>query len=134
MMETKRKNIKEGLHLIMDAYCSPDVTKLISSEENLKKLIIKITHVLNMQILLGPITCNVPLDEVKIDNVEDSGGISAFCVITTSHISMHLWPLENRISLDIYSCKNFDSKLIEALLIDILGVVEHKTHIIDRIF
>jgi len=41
-------------------------------------------------------------------------GISAFCIITTSHISLHSWEKTdpNLVQLDIYSCKDFDRSLI----------------------
>lgn len=41
-------------------------------------------------------------------------GISAFCLITTSHISLHTWDQvsPNSLQLDVYSCKNFDINLV----------------------
>lgn len=41
-------------------------------------------------------------------------GISAFCLITTSHISLHSWEKTNPnlIQLDVYSCKDFNPKVI----------------------
>ena len=41
-------------------------------------------------------------------------GISAFCLITTSHIALHSWETinPNLVQLDIYSCKDFDQHLV----------------------
>ena len=41
---------------------------------------------------------------------EGNEGISAFCLITTSHISLHSWEESNPnlVQLDVYSCKKFD--------------------------
>mgnify|MGYP002052841996 CR=1 FL=1 len=47
---------------------------------------------------------------------EDLGneGVSAFCIITTSHICLHSWEKTdpNLVQLDVYSCKDFDQFLI----------------------
>lgn len=45
---------------------------------------------------------------------EGNEGISAFCIITTSHICLHSWEKTdpNLVQLDVYSCKDFDHLLI----------------------
>ena len=59
-----------------------------------------------MDLLYEPVSvkCNEPNNE----------GISAFCLITTSHIALHSWEKSdpNLVQLDIYSCKNFSQSLI----------------------
>ena len=41
-------------------------------------------------------------------------GISAFCLITTSHICLHTWDKisPNLLQLDVYSCKEFDINIV----------------------
>ena len=41
-------------------------------------------------------------------------GVSAFCIITTSHICLHSWEkmTPNLVQLDVYSCKEFSQFLI----------------------
>ena len=39
------------------------------------------------------------------------GGYTAFIVLAESHISIHTYPEELYIALDIYSCKNIDVKM-----------------------
>lgn len=41
-------------------------------------------------------------------------GLTAFCIITTSHIALHSWETRdpNLVQLDIYSCKNFSIDLV----------------------
>lgn len=41
-------------------------------------------------------------------------GISAFCLITTSHICLHSWDTTNPnlVQLDVYSCKDYDINLV----------------------
>ena len=44
----------------------------------------------------------------EAENSED-WGISGFVLIAESHISIHTFPDKNYLSLDIFSCKEFDS-------------------------
>ena len=66
----------------------------------------KIVSKIDMDLLYEPVSvkCNEPNNE----------GISAFCLITTSHIALHSWEKSdpNLVQLDIYSCKNFSQSLI----------------------
>lgn len=61
---------------------------------------------IDMELLYGPVSvhCNTPNNE----------GVSAFCLITTSHIALHSWEKTdpNLVQLDIYSCKDFDHHII----------------------
>ena len=45
---------------------------------------------------------------------KDNEGISSFCLITTSHISLHSWEKSkpNLVQLDVYSCKPFDTQIV----------------------
>ena len=45
---------------------------------------------------------------------EGNEGISAFCLITTSHICLHSWDNKspNIVQLDVYSCKDFKVQTI----------------------
>ena len=45
---------------------------------------------------------------------KDNEGISAFCLITTSHLALHSWEKSNPnlVQLDVYSCKPFDTQIV----------------------
>lgn len=66
----------------------------------------KVTKMIGMDILVPPKACR--------SEAEGNVGISAFCLITTSHISLHSWEKvsPNYIQLDVYSCKSFDHLII----------------------
>ena len=66
-----------------------------------------LVDIIDMEILHEPIA-------VKC-NEKDNEGISAFCLITTSHIALHSWEEKepNLVQLDVYSCKKFNQHLIE---------------------
>lgn len=60
-------------------------------------------------------------------------GISAFCLITTSHICLHSWEKSdpNLVQLDVYSCKDYDINIIINKL-NKLNPTSLKYKIIDR--
>lgn len=120
----------EGLHFIADGYVID--SEILNSCEYVHHLLIEIVELANMQILLGPQVCYVDLDDSKVEKVDDSGGVTAFCIITTSHISIHTFPLEKRFSFDIFSCKSFDVDKVALFLREKLQVQEWKTQVIER--
>lgn len=77
-----------------------------TSEEFTCDWIREIVRKIDMEILLEPkaVRCNE----------KDNEGISAFCLITTSHICLHSWEKStpNLVQLDVYSCKEFDRNII----------------------
>ncbi len=103
----------DGLHLIVDGSVkSPDSFFTVP---NLKAMILQLAKDLKMQIIFGPVFHDVEIDESKLtgDVFQDEGGVSGFCMIGTSHISVHVWPLRRHFSMDVYSCKQFDKDLAE---------------------
>ena len=93
----------EHNHLLINAtfdttpFCSTDFTS---------NWIRGIVDKIDMEILYAP-------RAVRCDQINNEG-ISAFCLITTSHISLHSWEKTdpNLVQLDVYSCKDFDVNLI----------------------
>lgn len=99
----------DGLHLIVDGLV--ESPKFVFTKKNLRDLLLQLVKDLDMQLILGPLFHTVKIDESKLtgDVFQDEGGISGFCMIGTSHISIHVWPLRQHFSMDIFSCKQFDS-------------------------
>lgn len=100
-----------GTHLIIDGF----VEDASSFEvDRLRSLFFGLVDVLKMAMLREPEFIEVPLDEAKLRQVQDSGefqdegGVTGFCVISTSHMSIHCWPLRKFFSLDVFSCKDFN--------------------------
>lgn len=84
-------------HLIVSAKLNMPPTSESVIEEWLKDLIKSI----DMEILVGPKSIYY--------ECEGNRGLTAFVIITTSHICLHTWDEEDpaRIELDVYSCKDF---------------------------
>lgn len=71
------------------------------------KWLLKIVKLIDMEVLHEPVS-------VRCDE-KNNEGVSGFCLITTSHLSLHSWEKKtpNLLQLDVYSCKDFDPHLIE---------------------
>jgi len=127
--------IDAGTHLIVDAFVRDNS---VFTEKNFARLFEILADALHMQIILGPEFVSVPTNPDTFKRVqetntfEDSGGTTAFCVVSTSHMSIHCWPLENFFSLDVFSCKKYDADKALKIIRDVLGVDRDNTHIIDR--
>ena len=93
----------EHKHLLINAtFNKTPFTDIDFTEKWIESLV----DLIGMEILSTPkaVRCDEKYNE----------GISAFCLITTSHISLHSWEKTNPnfIQLDVYSCKNFDQRVI----------------------
>ena len=124
-----------GTHLIMDGFVSDTAS---FEADRLESLFYGLTDALRMTMLRKPEFIEVPLDAVKLKQTEDSGvfedegGITGFCVISTSHISIHCWPLRGFFSLDVFSCKDFDAEAAERFIEKALGTTRINKHVIQR--
>jgi S-adenosylmethionine decarboxylase len=64
-------------------------------------------------------------------NPED-WGISGFVLIAESHISIHTFPEKNYLSLDIFSCKEFDSQSAISYVNKLFDVQKSEVKLLDR--
>lgn len=123
-----------GWHLILDAHVEPGKADLLKSGDFIKQVILGLVKLLGMKVLAGPEVHEVPVDRSKLWSEEDEGGITAMCVITTSHISIHTWPVRHRFSMDIFSCKPFDKDAAEDYIKAQFHVTSRWRHDINRIW
>jgi S-adenosylmethionine decarboxylase len=54
--------------------------------------------------------------------VPEDHGVSGFVLIAESHISIHTYPVKHYLSVDIFSCKDFDHDRAIKLIVDFFGV------------
>lgn len=98
-----------GKHLTLDAY---GISKAkLSSHRAIFDLLNELPENLGMRKLTTPYV-------VFCDEGEKSGdwGVSGFVMIYESHISVHTWPALGYVSMDLYSCREFDEKKTEKYL------------------
>lgn len=124
-----------GLHLTMDGYVrDADVF----TKSGIEDLFAKVIAALDMKALGPAQVYEVPVDPEVLrrveltGNFEDEGGITAVVVISTSHLSIHCWPLQKFFSLDAFSCKWYDVKLAKTIIQEHLGVETANVHVIER--
>lgn len=121
-----------GWHLTYDGIVHPEHVLRLNDIEFLQEVLLKLVEFLGMQVLDGPRLHRVEFDRSKVDSDEDEGGVTGILVLTTSHISIHTWPLRERFSLDIFSCREFDEDTAQALIEDLLKVKKRSSHWIQR--
>jgi len=111
-------NVIDGLHLIADGQVPEQRIDEAFSKVGLTTLMLDLVKVLDMQLIFGPLFKKVKLEPKKLtgDVFQDEGGISGICMIGTSHISVHVWPLRRHFSMDVFSCKSFDEAKAKATL------------------
>jgi len=93
-----------GKHLIIDAYGIEE--KKLKDLRAIKKLLGGLPKKFKMRPLSG-----VLVKKVASPFYPD-WGVSGFIMLYESHISLHSWPEEGYLAMDIYSCKDFDDRAI----------------------
>ncbi|MBP7928198.1 adenosylmethionine decarboxylase [Patescibacteria group bacterium] len=97
---------KFGEHLIFDAYnCDP---KKLDDMEFCRDLLEELVKITGLHKLTEP--CLVRADSNEALGGKDPGGISCFVMIMESHISLHTFTRRGFLTLDVYSCKTFNTE------------------------
>lgn len=129
-------NATAGRHVVVDGFVRDAG---VFSSEILTSLFHDVVKALDMTILKGPDFVEVPVDPEVLERVkltgkfEDEGGITGTCIISTSHIAIHCWPLQNFFSMDVFSCKDFEHDKALTIIRDVLGVTEANVHVLNRL-
>ena len=109
--------ILEHKHIIIRAEVSEPITKRNKAIKFLNRIIKSI----DMKAMYGPTAtyCKMP----------GNRGVTAFAIIETSHIALHIWDEVNPalVQLDVYSCSDFEPKKVLDILQELKPTkVEHK--------
>src|SRR5437764_9489382 len=91
-------------------------------ESTLRELV----DLLGMRLLGQPHMYEVETEIAKlgVEPFEDEGGVTGVCVLSTSHCTVHTWPLRPFFVMDVYSCRDFDTRLVEKHLQTKLGAYD----------
>lgn len=105
-----------GRHIIIDAwFCNADgsvnteAATRLNDPALLAQALDELVHLVGMQILKPAEMVAVPLTPELVSTGEDCGGVTGVVILTTSHGSIHTWPLQGEVSFDLFSCKDFDA-------------------------
>ncbi len=98
------KTIPFGLlHVTLDMYnCAPAV---LNNKDLIGHMLNTLPEKLGMKKLLEPVVVFTEGNATK-----DPGGWSGFVMIQESHISIHTFIKRRFVTMDIYSCKQFDTE------------------------
>ena len=93
-----------GKHLIIDAY---DIkASRLKNYKSVKGLLSFLPGYFGMKPLGRPV-----LKKVKSPDYPE-WGLSGFVMLYESHISVHTWPETGYVSMDVYSCKEFNHERV----------------------
>ena len=96
-------------HIIIDAWTQE--SRLINDPHLVGDVLNELVELVGMKILRPAEVVAVSLDPAVTDG-EDDGGVTGTVILTTSHGSIHTWPLRGHISFDLFSCKEFNVKTV----------------------
>ena len=145
-----------GRHLILDCILTDESIPIVSSTEKMGEYLEKITEITGMTLVIPPISMKFPfsgetnrlikelekegttspyIEEFKQhikhrDN--DQGGVSAITVWLESHASLHSWPLDKYISIDLFSCKTFEYDEVLKFTMEYMKIQTANIIIVDR--
>ncbi|GAC1556912.1 MAG: hypothetical protein NVS3B10_17100 [Polyangiales bacterium] len=96
---------------------------LLGDASNVKGMLQGLVELLGMRMLDVAHMYEVETEIAKlgVEPFEDEGGVTGVCVLSTSHCSIHTWPLRPFFVMDVYSCRDFDGRLVEEHLATSLG-------------
>ena len=114
-----------GLHLTLDGYRC-DQTRL-DDMTHVFRVLDELPEFMGMKKLTTPYVVSASPNDKK-----DPGGYSGFVMIQESHISIHTFPKRQFISIDVYSCKNFETNKTISFLTKAFDIRECETNVIVR--
>ena len=113
-----------GKHLIIDAYGID--SKRLKDAKAIKSLLKQLPEEFKMRPL------NIPVVKKVTSEFYPDWGLSGFIMLYESHVSLHTWPEENYVAMDVYSCKDFDEKAVVKRLKEFWGAKRMKIKLVTR--
>ena len=114
-----------GLHATIDAF-KCNIQKLGSVP-----LVYDVLN--NLPEKIGMTKMTLPYVVKWLDKFSDgTEGVSGFVMIAESHISIHTFPDQDFVFMDIFSCKNFDTEKAISYLLEAFEAKQCDKHILKR--
>ena len=149
-------NKPAGRHIILDGILSNESLPIVSSVQLMSEYLEKITEITGMTLVIPPIAMKFPfsgetnklikrldeegttspvIEEFKqhvYNRDTNQGGVSAITVWLESHASLHSWPDDMYISIDLYSCKIFPAQPVIDFTTSYMKLKDANIIIVDR--
>jgi S-adenosylmethionine decarboxylase len=113
-----------GMHLMLDGYGCEQ--KKLESEDFVRTFLIEFPENIGMTKLMSPYVSRYWGTDSK------TWGLSGFVLIAESHVSIHTFPQEGSISVDVFSCRSFDIEAAEREIVERFGIKEIERNVLDR--
>lgn len=123
-MKMKKPEFGFGVHLMLDGYgCDPEVLQDINGIYN---FLDEYPQEMEMTKIMPPYVFRYN------GTVPEDWGISGFVLIAESHISLHTFPEKRYLSLDMFSCKPFDTDKAVAAVKERFRIQKCEINVLDR--
>ncbi len=109
------------MHLIIDGYVNDP--RKIKEKEFIYQFLDTYPQQIEMTKVSTPQVSEYDLDEQ---------GVSGFVLLAESHISVHIFPSQSYVNIDIFSCAEFDTSQAARQIEKQFGLTNTKTRILDR--
>lgn len=120
-MTNNSTRIPFGMHLMIDAYdCSPEV---LNDKDLVSSILAELPGKIGMTKMMEPVVMWADANDKK-----DPGGWSGFVMIKESHIAIHTFIKRRFVTIDVYSCKDFDTKTAIKFFSDKLKTTDLEIH------
>jgi S-adenosylmethionine decarboxylase len=104
--------VRFGPHLIFDAYGCPE--DKLNDKDLCVSILNNIVKIAGMRKMMEPHVINAEGNEAL--GGKDPGGYTGFLIIQESHVSIHTFAKRGFVTIDVYSCKEFEAtEIIEYL-------------------
>jgi S-adenosylmethionine decarboxylase len=115
--------MSHGRHIKVLGRGSP---ALLGERATVETMLRDLVDLLGMRLLGEPHMYEVETEIAKmnVEPFEDEGGVTGVCVLSTSHCSIHTWPLRPFFVMDVYSCRDFDPRKVEEHLAERFGAYD----------
>lgn len=123
-MDTGKPEFGFGVHLMVDGYgCDrlalEDMSLIYNFLDNYP-------NQMNMTKIMPPYVFRYN------GSVPEDWGVSGFVLIAESHISIHTFPEKQYLSIDMFSCKPFDTQLAAQTIRDYFDIQKYEMKVLDR--
>ncbi len=113
-----------GYHLILEGYDTPK--KNLSSVGHLYQVLDEYPAKIKMTKIMPPHV------QQHLSPGDPIWGVSGFVIIAESHIAIHTFPEKNFISLDVFSCREFDTEVAIEYAVKEFGITRYKSNVFSR--
>lgn len=98
---------------------------------NVSGCLIRLVDKLGMRLMGEPHVYIVEEEVARLGGelFQDEGGITAVAVLSTSHVSVHCWPLRQLAIADVFSCRDFDIGDATGHFVESFGGTPHVTDV-----